>query len=261
MNFVFPQNEQWNGQPIDQSVEYPRPSLRGSRRDASGRSLRRRDRFLALPVLREGHGLHLLRRHEREEAVPDDVAIVLEPEIAYAGMITTVAEQAVQLFERELTLADTDGIDVGEDGVFGVNDRVYPAPDDEGGRVDLTKSLGSPAGSGRRSRSSKRSPRSLRPRAARRSRLPRPVQLPTPAVGAADCAAHAAIAVGRDVAGLRVGIEARNIGRDLTEAAGRNPVLETHQPGTNGATVRRSVLPVERPTGDTELVMHPASER
>ena len=60
----------------------------------------------------------------------------LEPEVLDAGVVLAVVELVVELVEGELALAGADGVDVGQDGVLGVDDRVDAAPDDEGRRVD-----------------------------------------------------------------------------------------------------------------------------
>ncbi len=200
--------------------------------------------LLPFPVLREGHRLHLLRGQQRQERVAHDLAVALEPEIPDAGVVMVGFEQSVQLLERELALAHADRVDVGEDRVFGMDDRMDPTPDDERRGGDFTQPLDDLTGEVRVAghRREADDVGAAQPCGDLVDLLR--AEIAAPAIAPGDRALESAIAVGRDVVRLRVRFEARGVRRDLAEPAGRDPVLEANQSDSDRRTVTRRLCAV-----------------
>ncbi len=182
---------------------------------------------LALAVLGEGERLHLFGCHQRQKVVADLVVVaLLEPEVAQVAVVGALLQPVVQLLEGELALAGADGVDIGGDGVLGVDDRVDAAPEDEGGGIQLPQPADDLAGelgvAGHRGEADQ---------IGAGQAVGDPVdvgvvELTLGAVGALHEVPDAAVPLGRHVVRLGVGVQPGDICGDLAEAVGRDPVFE-----------------------------------
>ena len=205
---------------------------------------------LALAVLRERQRLHHLRRHERQEVVLLDLAVGrLEPEVLDVRRVAALDQQLAQLLEGELALARADRIDVGEDRVLGLDDRVDPAPDHERRRIELLDPRDQLAGqvgvAGHR-----READDVGVDQAARSEIDvLGLQRAGAAERSAQSVANAAVPVRRDVTGLRVLVDTRGERGHLAKAAGRDPVfqrdeLDAHRPASMLGLIRPAIVAV-----------------
>ena len=195
-------------------------------------------------VLRERQRLHLLHRHQRQEVVLDDLLAAvavgrLEPEVLRLRDVAALLEGLQELLEGELALAGADGVDVAEDRVLGLDDRVDAAPDHVRRRVELAHApddaVREVGVAGHRGE------------ADQVGVLEALRDLVDLLVGHAALVAHpahrgldAAVALGRDVAGLRAGLQLVDVRGHLAKAAGRDAVLEAHHLGVHGVVTGRS---------------------
>ncbi len=192
---------------------------------------------LAVAVLRERQRLHLLDAHQRQEVVLDHAAVgLLEPEVLHAGVVAALLQELMQLLERELALAGADRVDVREDRVLRLDDRVDPAPDDERRGVKLLDARDQPARqlgvAGHRGE-----PDDVGLDQVARGEVDVLVlERARAAERAAQAVANVAVAVRRDVAGLRVRVDSRDERGHLPKAAGGDSVLQRHHLDAQGSS-------------------------
>ena len=189
-------------------------------------------------VLRKRQRLHLVGRHQRQEVVLDElvaaavarpVAVGLEPEVLRVRVVAVLLERGEELLEGELALAGADRVDVGEDRVLGLDDRMDPAPDHVDRRVELAHPLDDAprqVGVARH--------RGEADQVAVGQALRHLVDLLVADDGLvahpADGGLHAAVALRRDVARLRARLQLGDVGRHLAKAARCDPVLQADHP-------------------------------
>ena len=188
------------------------------------------DLLVRRAVLRERQRLHLLHGHQRQEVVLDDLLTAvavgrLEPEVLRVRDVAALLEALQQLLEGELALAGADAVDVAEDRVLGLDDRVDAAPDDVRRGVELAQALDDAV--------REVGVAGHRGEADEVGALQALGDLVDLLVGHAALVAHAAhggldgaVALGRDVDGLRLGLELGDVRGHLAKAAGRDAVLQ-----------------------------------
>ena len=159
---------------------------------------------------------------------------LLEPEVLDLRRVAALLEQAVQLLEGELALTGADRVDVGEDRVLGLDDRVDPAPDDERGRVELLDARDQAARELRVARHRREADDVGLDQVARGEIDVLVLERAGAAERAAQSVADVAVPVRRDVAGLRVLVDARDERGHLPKAAGGDSILQRHHLDAQG---------------------------
>ena len=159
---------------------------------------------------------------------------LLEPEVLDLRRVAALVQQLVQLLEGELALTRADRVDVGEDRVLGLDDRVDPAPDDVRRGVELLDARDEPARELRVAGHRREADDVGLDQVARGEIDVLVLERARAAERAAQAVADAAVAVRRHVTGLRVLVDACDERGHLPKAAGRDSVLQRHHLDAQG---------------------------